>query len=1057
MNQLFKKIGLIIVILLAVSAVFSLFAPEADPEQENISFNQLVGRIKEGEVKDIVVSENSLEIVYSDDSRAISRKEPDVALTQSLLNYGVSLEELQELNISFEEPAIGLGEALFPILILILPVLLIFLFFWMIFKQTKGSVNQTMSFLKSPDQKFVAQNKKEKTTFKDVGGLEEVKNELEEIVDFLKKPEKFINMGAKIPRGVLLIGAPGSGKTLLARAIASEANVPFYSISGSEFVEMFVGVGSRRVKDLFEKAKKSQPSIVFIDELDAIGRTRGFGWGGGNDEREQTLNQILVEMDGFRREEKVIVMAASITGDTPVLVRQKGEHRLKPIAEIIDAYYQDQEEIGEKQVEDLEVLGFEKKIGRVKSHIYFQNSNFKKVRSVFRHKVKEIYEIEHNGGKIRTTGNHSLFVRTRQGLKAKKVSDIQLGEVLVDLPFRVNRTTSIKEIRAHAFGGQSFSLELPVWEPLFEKFEEVNSAYQYAIAQTGQISQTKLGQELGFSQRTIGKWQNGICGPRALSRNYYQYQYVLPEKVKVTPELMRLFGYYTAEGYTRKEVDFCLGFHEEENIADVERLMKKIFGLKPDRKKYATPNAVNIIYYCKPLAEFFAKHCGRGAKNKHIPSFLFSAPFEYFREFFQGYFNGDGTLGQTGRGSVTSVSQQLILELNWLFRMHGFKSYIRKFSVKAGRRINEGKPLAETIAWQLGFGQTQNPLIAKDSRLQGSVNRPVIKGIQKLSFNGYVYDFCGCDNEAFFAGKSPILAHNTNRPDVLDQALLRPGRFDRRVVTDLPDIKNRIEILKIHCRNKPLASDVKLEEIAERTPGFSGADLENLANEAAILAARKNKKSISQEDFLESIIKVILGPERRSHLLDKTEKEIAAYHEGGHALISALSPGSEIIRKVSIIARGPSAGYTFSSPAKERKIIGQDQLQDTLASMLGGYVAEKIKYGQVSTGASNDLQRATALARKMVNEYGMSNLGPINFQEETEWWQAGGRKNVSEDWLTKADQEVSRIIREAETEATKVLKKNASTLEKIVKALLEKETLEREEFEQIIKSKSKKE
>jgi len=607
MNQLFKKIGLIIVILLAVSAVFSLFAPEADPEQENISFNQLVGRIKEGEVKDIVVSENSLEIVYSDDSRAISRKEPDVALTQSLLNYGVSLEELQELNISFEEPAIGLGEALFPILILILPVLLIFLFFWMIFKQTKGSVNQTMSFLKSPDQKFVAQNKKEKTTFKDVGGLEEVKNELEEIVDFLKKPEKFINMGAKIPRGVLLIGAPGSGKTLLARAIASEANVPFYSISGSEFVEMFVGVGSRRVKDLFEKAKKSQPSIVFIDELDAIGRTRGFGWGGGNDEREQTLNQILVEMDGFRREEKVVILGS------------------------------------------------------------------------------------------------------------------------------------------------------------------------------------------------------------------------------------------------------------------------------------------------------------------------------------------------------------------------------------------------------------------------------------------------------------------TNRPDVLDPALLRPGRFDRRVVTDLPDIKNRIEILKIHCRNKPLASDVKLEEIAERTPGFSGADLENLANEAAILAARKNKKSISQEDFLESIIKVILGPERRSHLLDKTEKEIAAYHEGGHALISALSPGSEIIRKVSIIARGPSAGYTFSSPAKERKIIGQDQLQDTLASMLGGYVAEKIKYGQVSTGASNDLQRATALARKMVNEYGMSNLGPINFQEETEWWQAGGRKNVSEDWLTKADQEVSRIIREAETEATKVLKKNASTLEKIVKALLEKETLEREEFEQIIKSKSKKE
>ncbi len=601
MSQLLKKIGLIVIILLAVSAVFSLFVPEKSSDEQTVTFNQLTQQIKEGIVARIIVVEDYLEIFYQDDSKAISQKEPSVSLTQSLLNYGVSSEQLQDIELSFQEPPISMGTALLPILIFVLPILLIFIFFWMIFRQTKGSVNQTMSFLKSPDQKFVATNKKENTSFKDVGGLEEVKNELEEIVDFLKKPDKYISMGAKIPRGVLLVGAPGSGKTLLARAIASEADVPFYSISGSEFVEMFVGVGSRRVKDLFEKAKRNQPSIVFIDELDAIGRTRGFGWGGGNDEREQTLNQILVEMDGFRREEKVIVVAS------------------------------------------------------------------------------------------------------------------------------------------------------------------------------------------------------------------------------------------------------------------------------------------------------------------------------------------------------------------------------------------------------------------------------------------------------------------TNRPDILDPALLRPGRFDRRVVTDLPDIKNRVEILKIHCRNKPLAGDVKLEEIAERTPGFSGADLENLANEAAILAARKNKKSVCQDDFLESIIKVILGPERKSHLLDESEKEIAAYHEGGHALISTLSPGSEIIRKVSIIARGVSAGYTFSSPAKEKKIINQEQLKATLASMLGGYAAEKIKYGQVSTGASNDLQRVTGLARKMVTEYGMSNLGPISLREEGEWWQGGfGRKTISEDWLTKADQEVSRLIKEAEIEALKILKKHRATLNEIVKALLKKETLEREEFEEIV-------
>lgn len=607
MNQLIKKIGLIVLILLAVSAVFSLFTPEKKTEVDQIGFHQLVQDIKEGNVTDIISIEDSLEIIYQDGKKAFSQKEPGVALSQSLVNYGVEPEELQKINLSFAETPVSLGTVLLPLLIIILPALLILAFFWFAFRQTKGSINQTMSFLKSPDQKFVTQKKKEKVSFSDVGGLEEVKNELEEIVEFLKKPEKFISMGAKIPRGVLLVGAPGSGKTLLARAIASEANVPFYSISGSEFVEMFVGVGSRRVKDLFEKAKKSQPSIVFIDELDAIGRTRGLGWGGGNDEREQTLNQILVEMDGFKREEKVIVLAS------------------------------------------------------------------------------------------------------------------------------------------------------------------------------------------------------------------------------------------------------------------------------------------------------------------------------------------------------------------------------------------------------------------------------------------------------------------TNRPDVLDPALLRPGRFDRRVVTDLPDIKNRVEILKIHCRNKPLASDVNFQEIAERTAGFSGADLENLANEAAILAARRNKKSIHQEEFLESIIKVMLGPERKSHLLDEQEKEIAAYHEAGHALISSLIPGAEVIRKVSIVARGLSAGYTFSTPVKEKKLVNQEQLQGTLASMLGGYAAEKIQYGQVSTGASNDLQRASSLARKMVSEYGMSELGPISFQEENEWWQAGfSKKTFSEEWSNKADREISRIIKEAEAEAIKILKKHRRTLDKLVKALLEKETLEREEFEKIVKNNNRK-
>ena len=529
-----------------------------------------------------------------------------------------------------------------------------------------------------------------------------------------------------------------------------------------------------------------------------MGRHRGAGLGGGHDEREQTLNQILTEMDGFERDTNVIVTAASITGETPVLIKKNGECKLLPIAEAIDSYYQKNEGDVEKETPDLKVLGFEKKIsaGGTKNNLYFANSSFKKVRSVFRHRVNEIYEIEYSGGKIRTTGNHSLFIATRQGLKAKMVSEMQPGNVLLNLPYRANRTNDEKEIRAHQFN-EEFNLELSLWQPLFEKFESVSLAYQYALTNVSRISQTQLGKMLGFSQRTIGKWQQGICGPRALSRNYYQYKDTLPETVKVTPDLMRLFGYYAAEGYARKEIDFCFNKNEKQKVEDVKALMRNLFGLSPQKIRHITPNAVNITYQCTSLANFFACHCGKGAKNKHVPSFLFEAPFGYFQEFFRGYFGGDGHIDKQKRGEATSVSKRLILELNWLFRMHGFKSYVHLFTAKEGRRINLGKPLPETVAWRLGFGKTQNPLSVLDERKKGNVNRAIVKNIKKLPYDGYVYDFCGCENEAFFAGESPVLAHNTNRPDVLDPALLRPGRFDRRVVLDLPDINDREAVLKI--------------------------------------------------------------------------------------------------------------------------------------------------------------------------------------------------------------------------------------------------------------------
>ena len=603
MKNLFKNFIFIILIFLIISAVFALFQNPFQEEKE-IPLTQLVQDINQEKVKKITASGSELSIIFTDDKKAFSRKETESSLSESLINLGISQEKFKKVEFETKKEG-GIMVWLGPILYL-LPILFFFFIFWFIFRQARQGAMQAFDFTKAKARLFGAEgHPKENITFNDVAGLKEAKEELKEIVDFLKNPKKFLDMGARIPRGVLLVGPAGVGKTMLARAVAGEANVPFFHISGSEFVELFVGVGAGRVRDLFNTAKKNAPCIVFIDELDAVGRMRGAGLGGGHDEREQTLNQILVEMDGFDRDTNIIVLSA------------------------------------------------------------------------------------------------------------------------------------------------------------------------------------------------------------------------------------------------------------------------------------------------------------------------------------------------------------------------------------------------------------------------------------------------------------------TNRPDILDSALLRPGRFDRKVVLDLPDINDREEILKIHCRGKPLALNVNSREIAERTPGFSGADLANVVNEAAILAARFNKRQVFQEEFLESIEKVLLGPERKSHILSLKEKEIAAFHEAGHALVSVSLPQTEPIRKISIIARGMAAGYTLKMPTEERKIKTKNEFLAEMATLLGGYCAERLKFNQITTGASNDLEKASELARKLVKEYGMSGLGPISFggKEELVFLgrEFGEQRNYSEKVAARIDKEVEKFIKDAENTARKILTKKKMLLEKIAKTLIEKETIEREEFERLIR------
>ncbi|MBI2609824.1 ATP-dependent zinc metalloprotease FtsH [Candidatus Giovannonibacteria bacterium] len=605
MKMISRNVIIAFLVLMLLAAAFSLIS-DGLKQSPQISLTELVQKINAGEVSRIKVSTDDLDVTLKNGETLMSKKEPQATLIQILENYGVSKEARDNVVIEVENPS-GFAFWAGAILPFLLPFLLIVLFFWLAARQVQRANVQAFTFGQSRARVIQPDSKKERVTFKEVAGVKEAKEELHEIVDFLKNPAKFLEIGARIPKGVLLMGAPGTGKTLLARAVAGEAGVPFFHISGSEFVEMFVGVGASRVRDLFKMAKRAAPAIVFIDEIDAVGRHRGAGLGGGHDEREQTLNQILVEMDGFEPHESVIVMAA------------------------------------------------------------------------------------------------------------------------------------------------------------------------------------------------------------------------------------------------------------------------------------------------------------------------------------------------------------------------------------------------------------------------------------------------------------------TNRPDVLDPALLRPGRFDRRVILDLPDINDRESILKIHAAKKPIDKNVNMRTVAERTPGFSGADLANLMNEAAIVVARENRKTIEQLDLVRSIEKVLLGPERKSHILSPKEKEISAYHEAGHALVAAVLPTSDPVHKITIVSRGRAAGYTLKLPSEDRHLYSRKNFLDELASALGGYASEKVVFGELTTGSSDDIKKATALARDLVTRYGMSEkIGPITLGERDELIflgkELGMEKNYSEAVAQEVDSEIKNFITNSFVTAEKIIKKYRKVLDTLAKRLIENETIEREEFESILGS-----
>ncbi len=624
MKRFLKGPGFYLILLVTIIIVVALF--DVGSQDETIAYRELLVEIKDGKIAKLVTNDKGYAVGLRKNSKIPKKSFPDKYDFKSFIpqkeifrndvqiieaekpeNKGLRPEDISTDDFSFEwEPQPTAEMPWWVSLIPFLVLIVLFVIFWVVFiQQAQGGGNRVMSFGKSRAR--LHNSDKKRITFDNVAGADEEKEELRELVDFLKNPRKYLQLGARIPKGVMLIGPPGTGKTLLAKAVAGEAGVPFFSISGSDFVEMFVGVGASRVRDLFDQAKKNAPSIVFIDEIDAVGRQRGAGLGGGHDEREQTLNQLLVEMDGFSTNEGIIVLAA------------------------------------------------------------------------------------------------------------------------------------------------------------------------------------------------------------------------------------------------------------------------------------------------------------------------------------------------------------------------------------------------------------------------------------------------------------------TNRHDILDPALLRPGRFDRHVLVGIPDVKGRREILEVHSEGKPLAPEVDLEVLAKRTPGFTGADLENLMNEAAILAARESKKDIGMEELEEAINRVIAGPEKKSRVMSDKDKRLVAYHEAGHAVVAKLIPGADPVHEISIIPRGMAGGYTLTLPEQDKYFVSRTELLDEITQLLGGRVAEKLVLDDISTGASNDIERATRMARKMVTEYGMSDqLGPISYNGDhdevfigRDW---GSVRNYSEDVAAIIDDEVQRIINDGYARAERLLSENIKKLHKVAEALLEREKLDYQEFEEVFES-----
>lgn len=1022
-----------------VSTAYSFLGGQFTKQKE-LSLSELAVKINAGEVSEITVVDSSLDIVLKNGAKLVSAKEPEAGLSETLRNYGVDPEKLREIAVKVESRG-AFNLFLGIVLPILAPILLIAFFIWFTARQVQRGSMQAFSFGQTRARLISPENKKERITFKDVAGVKEAKEELKEVVDFLKNPKKFLDIGAKIPKGVLLMGPPGSGKCVVGETLVV-TNKGIFPID--ELPKYFTVRESGAVEGLDVVALDGQ--VVGFKQVNA---SHWYQLG-----RQKT---VAVKTDlGFPIEgtpEHPIIVVDESSGD--FLFKRLDE--IKPGEWVVMGYntdiYGSYTKIPDTDLAYL--LGVLVGDGclTVRNRIIVSTADtevLEAIQVIAQRHFKRVftktssrpydYELRDSSAKdqLREWGLEETYAagkRMPEWIRiAPKEYVVEFLRGLFDTDGYVEKKGAVclsSSSKKLILDTSAALLNMGAVCRIYERKKRYNGKLQFYLTIYGDFV-PKFEEIIGFRIERKRKALQKLCErQRNTNVNLIPYQgasikALWREAIATTSRQLNRAFY---DEPAHKNVYRYIGGERMPSPASLSAFLSEITRLSPTVAK--NPE----VAYLKRLSsgKFFFTRVKEIGESEAI---VYDLTVPHLHNFLaNGFINHNTLLAKAVSG-----------EAGVPFFHISASEFIEMFVGVGASRVRDTFRLAKKSAPAIIFIDELDAV----GRIRGA-------GIggghdeREQTLNQLLVEMDGMDTS------DKILVFSaTNRPDVLDPALLRPGRFDRRVILDLPDLNDREEILKIHTRNKPLVEDVELRRIAERTPGFSGADLANLVNEAAILAARENRKKVTQMDLINSIEKVLLGPERKSHLLSSEEKKIAAYHEAGHALVSASLPHADPVHKVSIVSRGRAAGYTLKLPLEDRHLFSRSHFLDELASALGGYVAEKLVLNEITTGPHDDLKKATNLARSLVTRFGMSEkVGPIALGEREELIFLGREltteRNYSEDTARLIDEEVKKLIDSAYETAHKILTERRTKLDEIAGVLIEKETIEREEFERLVK------